>query len=271
MNLSNNPVLRGDHYFHRLIDSELAGSTWSEGITAVPGKLGNELSSAAEGVKSNNTKIPDPLLVKLEEMTQKYREGVKSIEKGQSKLLKRLKGTRLFIKNVLFRVVDESNVLSDLGASFNAFSLELADALTNEEGGFNISTNQNEDVKCTNEDSSFRSQLEMIGQSSDSEVIHLHSLIRHHELLRDKLQEIILYCGSILRSLGNLKYKRNSLEEFHDQINGRKNVLMQMESNVRADDREGEPQQENLRKLRKNIEEVRGIVVVSFTFNFNLL
>ena len=180
-----------------------------------------------------------------------------------------------------------------MGASFNAFSLELADNLTNQNeddknlanhshlGGTNEIdlddpkwtndteprdqklTNQNTETrtnqkdsskKFTNEKTSFGSQLEMIGQSSDSEVIHLHSLIRHHELLRDKLQEMILYCACILKSLANLTQKRNSLEEFHDQINVRKNVLMQMESNVRADQK-GEAH-ENLKKLKKNIEEV---------------
>jgi hypothetical protein len=187
-----------------------------------------------------------------------------------------------------------------LGASFNAFSLELADNFTNhKEDTKNLTnhradtknltnqdqdqdsdgrtneishnendqkfTNQNTEIRTnqidsieiiTNEKSSFRSQLEMIGQSSDSEVIHLHSLIRHHELLRDKLQEMILYCSSILKSLKNLTQKRSSLEEFHGHINGRKNVLMQMESNVRADQLEGEAN-ENLKKLRKNIEEAR--------------
>lgn len=137
-----------------------------------------------------------------------------------------------------------------MGASFNAFSLELADTLTNQN---QAEPDKNTDM-LTNQNGSFRSQLEMIGQSSDSEVIHLHSLIRHHELLRDKLQEIILYCACILKSLGNLTWKRNSLEEFHDQINGRKNVLMQMESNVRADDQS--EANENLKKLKKNIEEV---------------
>lgn len=190
--------------------------------------------------------------------------------------------------------LDESNVLSDLGASFNAFSLELAEYLanhneddinsTNQNGpsrtneiasgdskwtnenesgdqkltnqNMDWSTNQSDSSKSfTNEKSSFRSQLEMIGQSSDSEVIHLHSLIRHHELLRDKLQEMILYCSCILKALGNLTQKRNSLEEFHDQINARKNVLMQMESNVRADQQA--ETNENLMKLKKNIEEVR--------------
>ena len=102
----------------------------------------------------------------------------------------------------------------------------------------------------------------MIGQSSDSEVIHLHSLIRHHELLRDKLQEMILYCASILRALGNLTQKRTSLEEFHDHINARKNVLMQMESNVRADE-QGETS-ENLLKLKKSIEEVTKLTLYFF-------
>lgn len=137
---------------------------------------------------------------------------------------------------------------------------------TNEnEPGNQVLTNQSNETRTNQKDStknptnysnSFRSQLEMIGQSSDSEVIHLHSLIRHHELLRDKLQEMILYCACILKSLSNLTQKRNSLEEFHDQINTRKNGLMQMESNVRADEQEGEVN-ENLKKLRKRIEEVQ--------------
>lgn len=97
----------------------------------------------------------------------------------------------------------------------------------------------------------------MVGQSSDSEVIHLHSLIRHHELLRDRLQEISLYCASILKSLRNLTLKRVSLEDFHDEINGKKNVLMQMESNVRVDD-EGKGDK-NLMELKRRIEEVKFI------------
>ena len=115
------------------------------------------------------------------------------------------------------------------------------------------STNQiPSNEKLTNQNYPFKKQLEMIGQSSDSEVIHLHSLIRHHELLRDRLKEIILYCGSLLKSLGNLTMKRASLEDFHDQINGRKNLLMQLESSVRAD----EEKSLNLKKLKKSIEEV---------------
>ena len=47
--------------------------------------------------------------------------------------------------------------------------------------------------------------------------------------------------------------------KFHDQINGRKNILMQMESNVRADDNNGQGD-ENLKKLRRNIEEVNLIM-----------
>jgi hypothetical protein len=89
INIRNNPILRGDHYFHRLIDSNLIGSTWSEGITEIPGKLGNE-NFGLEGGKGG--KIPDPLVLRLEEMTQKYRDGIRSIENGQCKLLKRLKG-----------------------------------------------------------------------------------------------------------------------------------------------------------------------------------
>ena len=139
-----------------------------------------------------------------------------------------------------------------MGASFNAFSLELRDSLTNQNEPQETLTNHEEppNSETTND---FLKRLETIGQSSDSEVIHLHSLIRHHELLRDRLQEIILYCGSIQRSLHNLSQKRANLEDFHDQINGRKNALMQMESTVRAD--EGET--ENLTKLKRNIEEVK--------------
>ena len=124
--------------------------------------------------------------------------------------------------------------------------------LTNQ-NEFSDSTNQiPSNEKPTNQNYPFKKQLEMIGQSSDSEVIHLHSLIRHHELLRDRLKEIILYCGSLLKSLGNLTMKRASLEDFHDQINGRKNLLMQLESSVRAD----EEKSLNLKKLKKSIEEV---------------
>ena len=156
--------------------------------------------------------------------------------------------------------LEESNILGELGASFNAFSLELessswANQNLSKALGDPDSTNQNP-TASTNQRSSFKQQMEMIGQSSDSEVVHLHALIRHHELLRDRLQEMILYCGCILRALSNLNAKRASLEDFHDQINARKNALMQMESNVRADsDFEGK-EADNLRKLRKIIDEV---------------
>lgn len=149
-----------------------------------------------------------------------------------------------------FNFIDESNVLSDLGASFNAFSLELNDSLTNHNEEIENQTNQAKEPSAN--ENCFLKRLEMIGQSSDSEVIHFHSLIRHHELLRDRLQEIILFCGCILKALHNLTLKRAQLEEFHDQINSRKNVLMQMESSTRAD--EGED--ENLTKLKKTIDEV---------------
>lgn len=118
--------------------------------------------------------------------------------------------------------------------------------MTNQDEALEKRTNQAEPLD-------FLKRLETIGQSSDSEVIHFHSLIRHHELLRDRLQEIILYCGCILKSLHNLTLKRGQLEDFHDQINARKNALMQMESSTRADE-EGEDG--NLKKLKKTIEEV---------------
>lgn len=143
--------------------------------------------------------------------------------------------------------------MSELGASFNAFSLELSDSLTNQNGPCGKLTNQEEAINPELTNNDFLNRLELIGQSSDSEVIHLHSLIRHHELLRDRLQEIILYCGSIQRGLHNLSLKRANLEDFHDQINARKNALMQMESTVKA----GEGETENLTKLKKSIEEVR--------------
>lgn len=92
LNLQRHPVLRTDHYFHRLVDSILSGATWSEGITSVSdGGSGSGLNNLTEHGKG---KVPDPLVAKLEEMTQKYREGIRSIERGQSKLLKRLKGKR---------------------------------------------------------------------------------------------------------------------------------------------------------------------------------
>lgn len=256
MNVRGNVCLRGDHYFHRLIDASLVGSAWSEGITAVPARL--EIQGTATGGAEVNMKgkVPDPMAVRLEAMTEKYREGLKAIEKGQSKLLKRLKGRTDDHNSVvclLLYFVDESNVLSELGASFNAFSLELDDSVATNQGEERNSTNQETQTGISaNGKTSFKAQLEMIGQSSDSEAIHCHALIRHHELLRDRLQEMILYCGSIHRTLNNLIYKRASLEDFHDQINTRKNVLMQMESNVRADDQAND----NLQKLRKKIEEV---------------
>lgn len=86
--MQEHPVLKFDHYFHRLIDSELEGATWSEGISSVPGDGGTSNSGGP------TCRVPDPLVTRLEEMTQKYREGIKSIERGQAKLLRRLKGIR---------------------------------------------------------------------------------------------------------------------------------------------------------------------------------
>ena len=101
MNICRNATLLGDHYFHRFIDADLIGAAWSEGITAVPGKLDFEADESNESGpsaspslyhSSSKGRIPDPLVLKLEDMTKRYREGIRSIEKGQSKLLKRLKG-----------------------------------------------------------------------------------------------------------------------------------------------------------------------------------
>ena len=89
MNIQDHPVLKYDHYFHRLIDPDLEGSTWSEGIASIPGDANTNPTSSSG---SYSCKVPDPLVLRLEEMTQKYREGIRSIERGQGKLLKRLKG-----------------------------------------------------------------------------------------------------------------------------------------------------------------------------------
>ena len=90
MNLRDHPVLKGDHYFHRLISSEFSGVSWSEGITSV--SVGDFALDHLQHEQITKGKIPDPLVLRLEEMTQKYREGIRSIERGQCKLLKRLKG-----------------------------------------------------------------------------------------------------------------------------------------------------------------------------------
>lgn len=105
MNLRGSPYLRGDHFFHRLIDSSLIGSAWSEGITMVPARLEPHGTSTAGSEVSLKGKVPDPLVVRLEEMTEKYREGLKAIEKGQSKLLKRLKGICIVIPLDIFTLL----------------------------------------------------------------------------------------------------------------------------------------------------------------------
>lgn len=93
-NISTHPTLRADHYFHRFIDQSLPGSLWSEGITTIPARLleGIDPSSNLENNTVKRGKIPDPLINKFEEMTRKYREGIRSIEKGQSKLIRKFKG-----------------------------------------------------------------------------------------------------------------------------------------------------------------------------------
>ena len=98
MNIQEHPILKYDHYFHRLIDSELEGVTWSEGIVSIPGD-GNTNDIMTGSV--SGCKVPDPLVMRLEEMTQKYREGIKSIERGQAKLLKRLKGRGWIVCNTI--------------------------------------------------------------------------------------------------------------------------------------------------------------------------
>lgn len=107
--------------------------------------------------------------------------------------------------------VDESASLSDLGGSFNAFSLEY-DALS--------------------------APLERIGQSADAEVVDLHGLIRQHELLADSLREIVLYTDAVQRTLHNHTGKRVDLEAFHEQINSRRNTLLQLESAAKLNDAE---------------------------------
>lgn len=118
--------------------------------------------------------------------------------------------------------------MNDLGASFNAFSLEYA---------------------------ALQSQLEIIGQSADSEVVDLHALIRHHEQLSDDLKEVILYCDSITRCLNNHTAKRLDLDDYNDQINAKKNVLMQLESSVKVND-DGDSRHDQIRKTRHLIEQV---------------
>lgn len=119
--------------------------------------------------------------------------------------------------------------MNDLGASFNAFSLEYA---------------------------ALQAQLELIGQSADAEVVDLHALIRHHEQLSDDLKEVILYCDSITKCLGNHAAKRLDLEDYNDQINAKKNVLMQLESSVKVND-DGDARHEQIRKTRHLIEQVK--------------
>lgn len=102
--LKNHPGLGGDHFFHLFISSE---SDWSNGITLIGSKLphanadSNTLgSSTGSGSGSGNAtnrkcKVPDLMINKIEEMTKKYQMGIKSIDRGQQKLLKRLKGNSL--------------------------------------------------------------------------------------------------------------------------------------------------------------------------------
>lgn len=81
----------------------------------------------------------------------------------------------------------------------------------------------------------------------------MHALIRHHEQLSDDLKEIILYCDSITKCLANHSAKRIDLDAYNDQINAKKNVLMQMESTVKVNDDSG---QDQIRRARQLIEQV---------------
>lgn len=115
-----------------------------------------------------------------------------------------------------------------MGAAFNGFSLEYPD---------------------------LEHQLDVIGKSADAEVIELHGLLRHYEQLSDSLKEILLFCDSIGRCLNNYAAKKVDLEDFHDQINAKKNALMQMESTAKAND-EASEQYDLIKKTKHSIEQL---------------
>lgn len=86
-NIRDHPTLASDHVFHLFVD---ANQDWADAITTIESRLPHSLRS---GGALRKPKIPDPLFVRLEAMNVAYRAGIKSIEQGERRLLKRLKGT----------------------------------------------------------------------------------------------------------------------------------------------------------------------------------
>ena len=85
-NVQSHPILRGDHVFHLFVS---AGAEWNDVMTSSASRLPVSLQTAQPAKKG---KVPDPLFVKLENMTAAYKSGIKSIDQGQRRLIKKLKG-----------------------------------------------------------------------------------------------------------------------------------------------------------------------------------
>lgn len=86
-NVQNHPTLGSDHVFHLFVSGD--GAEWSEAMNNAQSHLPQSLQSLQA---AKRVKVPDPLFVKLENMTAAYKSGVKSIDQGQRRLIKKLKG-----------------------------------------------------------------------------------------------------------------------------------------------------------------------------------
>ena len=89
-NVQNHQILGGDHVFHLFVSE---GAEWSQVMTNCESRLPQSLQSASAPAKKG--KVPDPLFVKLENMTAAYKSGIKSIDGGQRRLIKKLKGKKV--------------------------------------------------------------------------------------------------------------------------------------------------------------------------------
>ncbi len=102
-NVQSHPILGGDHTFHLFVSE---GAEWNELMTSTQSRLPLSLQTSQSAKKG---KVPDPLFVKLESMTAAYKSGIKSIDQGQRRLIKKLKG-----KLVIGAIQLGSNVIGQM-------------------------------------------------------------------------------------------------------------------------------------------------------------
>jgi hypothetical protein len=90
-NVQSHPILGADHVFHLFVSE---GAGWNDLMTSSASRLPGSLQASQPAKKG---KVPDPFFVKLESMTLAYKSGIKSIDQGQRRLIKKLKGKQRLI------------------------------------------------------------------------------------------------------------------------------------------------------------------------------